>query len=221
MRAVRFPRKRKTGQRLLEIYKILYKAYGRRKWWPADTAFEVAVGAVLTQNTSWANVEKAITSLKKHNTLSARALRNITHKRLASLIRPCGYYNIKAKRLKNFIDFLFTHYKGNINTMKKNPPEVIRGELLGINGIGPETADSILLYALDKPVFVVDAYTRRITECLGMTTPESSYDEIRALFTKNLPRSVKLFNEYHALIVTHCKEACKVKPDCKECALKK
>lgn len=206
---------------LLRVYSLLYKIYGPRHWWPANSSFEVVVGAILTQNTNWSNVEKAITNLKGEKLLRPLTLRNLNSKRLAALIRPSGYYNIKAKRLKNFLDFLFLNYDGKLSRMRHTPLKTLRKEILGINGIGQETADSILLYALGKPVFVIDAYTRRIAECLCITCAGSKYDDLQAVFMKNLPCDARIFNEYHALFVTHSKTVCKTRPDCEKCILHK
>ncbi len=211
----------KLSKRLSEIYNILYKIYGPRNWWPADSPFEVIVGAILTQNTSWENVEKAIANLKKKRKLSPRQLYRIKISELSSLIKSCGYHNIKAKRLKSFIDYLFKNYKGSLSNFFSNSTGNIRKQLLAINGIGPETADSILLYAAGKAVFVVDAYTKRILERQGLIKPNASYEQIQRLFENNLPKRSKLFNEYHALIVEHAKWVCKKKPICSECALRK
>ncbi len=202
---------------LLKVYSFLYKIYGPQRWWPANSRFEVVVGAILTQNTNWSNVEKAINNLKKEKLLSPSILHKINPERLAALIRPSGYYNMKAKRLKNFLNFLFSNYNGKLSSMKRVPIEVLRKEVLGVDGIGPETADSILLYALDKPVFVIDAYTRRITECLNIARQGISYDDLQAIFTQNLPVNAGLFNEFHALIVMHSKAICKARPNCEEC----
>lgn len=204
---------------LLKVYSLLHKVYGPQNWWPADSSFEVVVGAILTQNTNWSNAEKAIINLKKDSLLHPLALRNISTNKLAALIRPSGYYNIKAKRLKNFLDFLFLSYGGKLNKMKQTGLETLRKEILGVNGIGPETADSILLYAFDKPIFVIDAYTRRMTECLKITCQGSKYDDLQSVFMQNLPNDSRLFNEYHALIVAHSKATCKTKPDCEKCIL--
>ncbi len=211
----------KTLKRLSEIYNILYKIYGPRNWWPADSPFEVIVGAILTQNTSWENAKKAIANLKKKSKLSPRQLYKIKISELSSLIKSCGYHNIKAKRLKSFIDYLFENYKGSLSKIFSNSTANIRKQLLAINGIGPETADSILLYAANRPVFVVDAYTKRILERQGLIKPNASYEQIQQLFENNLPKSSKLFNEYHALIVEHAKWVCKKKPICSECTLRK
>jgi len=196
------------ASRLDSIYAKLYARFGARHWWPGDSPFEVAVGAILTQNTNWQNVEKAIRNLKKNKLLKADKLYKIRQQRLASLIRPAGYYNIKAKRLKNFLDFLFHSYGGDINKMSRKNTLVLRQELLSVNGIGPETADSILLYALAKPVFVVDAYTKRILTRHGLVKEGATYEEVQDLFLGNLKQNTKLFNEYHALLVRLAKDFC-------------
>ncbi|MDA8431936.1 MAG: endonuclease III domain-containing protein [Nitrospiraceae bacterium] len=206
-------------RKLSEIYKKLYKAFGPRDWWPGDTPFEVAVGAILTQNTNWGNVEKAIANLKHHGKLSASAIYNLPADGLASLIRPAGYFNIKAKRLKHFVDLLVREYGGSMAKMKKAGPEVIREKLLSVNGIGPETADSIILYALEKPVFVIDAYTKRVLSRHNILDHDLSYEAFQALFHENLERDVQMFNEYHALIVTVAKKHCRTKPLCEGCPL--
>jgi len=202
-------------------YNILYKLYGPQKWWPAETPFEVIVGAILTQNTSWKNVEKAIANVKAKNKLSPAHLYRLDTNRLALLIKPCGYYNIKAKRLKHFIEFLIKNYKGSLKNLFSNPTQILRKQLLSINGIGPETADSILLYAAQRPVFVVDAYTKRIFQRQGLLTPGADYEYVQKFFELNLPKNVKLFNEYHALIVKHAKDVCKKTPLCYICVLHK
>lgn len=201
------------------MYKILYKAFGPQHWWPGDGAFEVAVGAILTQNTNWTNVEKAISNLKKHGLLNPISLYEIPIHKLASLIKPAGYFNIKAKRLKEFIDFLITNYKGSMKMMGKEDTYPLRERLLSINGIGPETADSILLYALEKPVFVIDAYTKRILERHHLSDGKATYAELQRLFHENLLHDVKLFNEYHALFVKAGKDFCKPVPMCEGCPL--
>ncbi|MFA6350285.1 MAG: endonuclease III domain-containing protein [Candidatus Omnitrophota bacterium] len=207
-------------KRLNKIYKKLSSSFGRQYWWPADSAFEVMVGAILTQNTNWANVEKAIKGLKKHNALSAQKLRKIPAQKLASLIRPVGYYNIKAARLKNFVEFLFKRYGADIHKMRKIDTPFLRNELLSVNGIGPETADSILLYALNKPIFVIDAYTRRVLSRHGIINADAEYAQVQDLFMCNLKKEVKLFNEFHALLVRLAKEYClKSKRRCAQCPL--
>lgn len=204
---------------LLEIFHLLYKTYGPRHWWPADSPFEVIVGAILTQNTNWVNVEKAIQNLRREKALTPSAIYGLSLKKLARLIRPCGYYNVKADRLKTFINYLFSKYSGDLTDMRKRPRGILRRELLEVKGLGPETVDSIILYALKKPVFVVDAYTRRIMGCQGIIRSGSDYHEIQSVFTKNLTKSVKLFNEYHALLVEHAKRVCRSSPKCQECIL--
>ena len=206
---------------LIKTYSLLYKMYGPMRWWPADGDFEVCVGAILTQNTNWLNVEKAINNLKSQGPIKPSMLKSINARRLARLIRPCGYYNIKTKRLKNFISYLYKACSGNLRMLARKSLPKLRGELLDVKGIGPETADSMLLYAFNKPVFVVDAYTRRIAGCLGIAVSDASYDHIQRLFMDNLPKNRRLFNEYHALIVEHAKKVCKSRPNCKECVLHK
>ncbi len=207
------------GKTLLDIYNTLYNHFGPQDWWPGDTPFEVAVGAILTQNTNWGNVEKAIINLKKEKALNAKTLNRMPHEQLASLIRPAGYFNIKAKRLKNFLSFLSNHHNGSMKRMSNDGVSALRQDLLGVNGIGPETADSILLYALGKPVFVIDAYTKRILERHNIVPGEITYHELQELFHNNLPRDLKLFNEYHALFVMLGKDYCKPKPKCSDCPL--
>ena len=206
---------------LLQIYKKLYAAFGPQDWWPARTPFEVAVGAILTQNTAWSNVTKAIKSLRRHRCLTFKAINNISEKKLALLIRPAGYFNIKAKRLKNFIRFLDGFYQGDLGRMRRRDIGILRQELLGVNGIGRETADSILLYVLGKPIFVVDAYTKRMLSRHGYKTAlKEDYDVVQQWFAKALPRESALFNEYHALIVKLGKDFCKkTKPRCSLCPL--
>lgn len=203
------------------IYRKLYSKFGPQYWWPAKTPFEVMVGAILTQNTSWSNVEKAIANLKIHGLLSAEKLRKIPEKKLALFVKPAGYYNIKAKRLKAFVDFLFKYYRGKIRHMLHSDIATLRRQLLSVKGIGPETADSILLYALEKPIFVVDAYTKRILSRHKLVKEDAAYDEVQKLFSHSLKNGVKLFNEYHALLVKLGKDYChKTKPKCAICPLK-
>jgi len=208
------------SKNLYKIYQILFNAFGHQGWWPGKTKFEIIIGAVLTQNTAWSNVEKAIKNLRKAKLLNLKALSNIPSRKLYPLLRPSGYYRIKAKRLKSVINFLCTKYHGNLNQFFKMPLEKAREELLSVKGIGPETADSILLYAGKKPVFVVDAYTRRIFERLGHLKPKASYEDIQGLFMENLPKNTQIYNEYHALIVRLGKDICRTKPRCEICPLK-
>ncbi|HTZ11882.1 MAG TPA: endonuclease III domain-containing protein [Candidatus Margulisiibacteriota bacterium] len=202
------------------IYKKLYSTFGPQHWWPAESPFEVMVGAILTQNTSWQNVEKALGNLKKHGLLKPDKLLSLPERKLALLLVPAGYYNIKAKRLRNFLKFLSRDYRSNINRMASRDLPFLRRQLLSVNGIGQETADSILLYALDKPVFVVDAYTKRILSRHGLIKEEAAYEEAQDFFMKRLKRDTRLFNEYHALLVRLGKEFCsKKKPRCSACPL--
>ncbi len=205
---------------LERIYQKLYDDYGPQHWWPGNSAFEIIIGAILTQNTAWRNAEKAINNLKQHKALSVAAIKNIPVRELAKLIKPAGYYNQKAKKLKNFIRFLFSNYQGNIRKMQSSDLDLLRMQLLEVNGIGPETADSILLYAAAKPIFVVDAYTRRVLSRHNLISPQASYDEIQNYFMSNMDNDVKMFNEYHALIVRLGKQVCKTKPQCEACPLK-
>jgi len=206
---------------LSNAYNRLYSEFGPQHWWPADSAFEVVVGAILTQNTTWSNVEKAIAQLRQQKLLTPNRLRNTNLSELGKLIRPCGYYNVKAKRLKNFLEFLFVDFKGRLPLLFSLSRPRLREKLLKVNGIGPETADSILLYAAEKPVFVVDAYTRRFLTRHRLIKPSADYQKIQRLFEDHLPRRIKLFNEYHALIVRLGKEFCRSRPLCNRCPLKK
>jgi len=202
------------------IYKRLSSAFGRQNWWPAQSRFEVIVGAILTQNTSWSNVEKAIALLSSRKLLNARKLYRLPEKQLAALIRNTGYYNVKAGRLKCFLKFFFEVYAAKIERMVAGDQGVLRRQLLAVKGIGPETADSILLYALNKPVFVVDAYTKRILSRHGLIKAQADYAQLQDLFTDNLKHDVQLFGEYHALLVKLGKDYCRKRnPKCKICPL--
>ncbi len=207
-------------KKLKSIYRKLYAHFGPQQWWPADSAFEVMVGAILTQNTNWSNVEKAIVNLKKHKALEPRKLYNLPDKKLAQLIRPSGYYNIKTKRLKEFLKFFIHNSGASIKKISQVRLPTLRRGLLSVKGIGPETADSILLYALDKPVFVIDAYTKRILSRHKLLNDGATYDEAQEIFMLNLGKDVKLFNEFHALLVALGKNYClKSKPKCLGCPL--
>jgi endonuclease-3 related protein len=206
---------------LREYYDTLLRAHGGQNWWPARTRFEVIVGAILTQNTSWTNVERVIVALRRERLLSVRGLEEISEAALAQLVRSSGYFRQKARKLKAFVHFLRTNYQGSLDKMFRTPTAVLREQLLAIHGIGPETADSILLYAGDHPVFVVDAYTRRMLQRHGHADVRDPYEEIRALFERSLPADPALFNEYHALIVHTGKHFCRTKnPRCSECPLR-
>ncbi len=205
---------------LLEIYRRLYEAYGPQGWWPGETPFEVIVGAILTQQVGWRNVEKAIENLKAEGLMAPDALARAPVEEIAALIRPTGYYNQKARKLKAFLEFLATRHRGDIDELFALPVQRLRAELLSVPGIGAETADSIVLYAAGKPSFVVDAYTRRILARLGLIEGREAYEEIRELFMETLPADVRLYNEYHALLVRHGKERCrKNNPRCTDCPL--
>ena len=207
-------------EKLKNIYTRLFEVFGPQHWWPGDTPFEVAVGAVLTQNTNWGNVEKAITNLKNANALCPVAMDRMSGPRLAELIRPSGYYNVKAARLKALISFIMKDYQGNIERMKNGDPHKLRESLLGINGIGQETADSILLYAVGVPFFVIDAYTTRILSRHGILSADSEYEDFQGLFHRHMARNAGLYNEYHALIVKTGKVFCKPRdPLCGSCPL--
>ncbi len=210
---------RSTDNILLDIYLKLYRTFGPQHWWPAETPFEVAVGAILTQNTNWQNVERAIFNLRQKGLLDPHSLHSIHINSLALLIRPAGYYNVKARRLKAFVDFLIRDFGGRIEDMASLKVDDLRERLLDISGIGPETADSILLYALNKPVFVVDAYTKRVLMRHGIINNDADYDEIQSLFHKSLKRDSSLYNEFHALFVKLAKTFCKAEPLCKGCPL--
>ncbi len=204
---------------LLEIYRLLYQYFGPQHWWPAETPFEVMIGAILTQNTAWDNVTKAIENLKNANTLDCEAILDIPVEDLAVLVRPSGYYNQKARRLKSFCFFLKENYACNLEAMFSEEMYSLRRKLLSVKGIGPETADSILLYAGNLPIFVVDTYTYRILSRHGLIPEEAGYDEIQALFMDSLDHDVELFKEYHALLVMTGKNYCKKKPKCEGCPL--
>ncbi|MBU0650706.1 endonuclease III domain-containing protein [bacterium] len=210
----------KNKTNLYEIYTVLRNHFGPQNWWPGDSAFEIIVGAVLTQNTNWQNVERAINNLKAKNSLSIDKIYKMKHDDLAEIIKPAGYFNVKAKRLKNVIVFIVEKYHGDLDKMFSQDLYVLREELLGINGVGEETADSLLLYAGEKPIFVVDAYTRRLVERHKFLKQGCSYKEIQNFFMKNLKHDVELFNEYHALVVALGKEFCKTKPQCAKCPVK-
>jgi endonuclease-3 related protein len=205
----------------MEIYNRLFEHLGPSHWWPGDSPVEVMVGAILTQNTAWSNVSLAIERLKQKGVLSASALNKIDETLLAEWIRPAGYFRLKAGRLKNFFKFFLSAYQGKIDKMENEPLEDLRQRLLEIKGIGPETADSILLYALKQPTFVVDAYTHRIFSRHGLIDQESGYEDLRSFFMDRLPADPDLYNEYHALLVRLGKEYCKKsRPRCEECPLK-
>lgn len=205
-----------------EIYRKLFSTYGRQHWWPARSGFEVMVGAILTQNTNWTNAARAIVRLREERFLKPSRIARSDHARLARLIRPSGYFNQKAKRLKALSAYFQSRFSGQISRMRRVPLHSMRQQLLALHGIGPETADSILLYALKKPIFVVDAYTKRILARHSLIPWDSSYEEIQKLFTESLPERVGLYNEYHALIVKLGKSLClRSRPHCRHCPLRR
>lgn len=205
-----------------DYYRLLRRHFGHQHWWPGETAFEVCVGAILTQNAAWTNVEKAIANLKRAGVLSPAGLHRLCERHLARLIRPSGYFNIKARRLKSFINFLFDEYAGSVARVAAEPLESLRPKLLAVNGIGPETADSILLYALDKPIFVVDTYTKRVLVRHDLIKPTASYHNIQELFHRELGAGNReLFNDFHAQFVAVGKTYCKSRVAlCDECPLR-
>jgi endonuclease-3 related protein len=207
-------------KKLLKIYQKMFDAFGPRRWWPGETPFEVVIGAILTQNTNWSNVEKAIKNLKTAGKLSPEGIHGLSMTELAELIKPSGFFNVKAKRVKAFINWLFSKYDGNLSKMFARDLQTLRTELLSVKGIGPETADSILLYAGNMPTFVVDAYTHRIFSRHELIPEESTYDDMKSFFEDNLPKDVQLFNEYHALLVNIGKMFCKPRKVCEPCPLK-
>lgn len=195
--------------------------YGEQHWWPGEGPFEVLVGAVLTQSTNWRNVEKAIANLKKAGVLNVENLAEMPEAQTAAMVRPSGYYHVKAKKLKSLCSWLKTRFGGRLDRLFALETAELRKELLGVYGIGAETADSIILYAAGKPVFVVDAYTRRILGRLRLGPGDDSYTALQTYFMNNLPHDAGLFNEFHALLVRHGKEVCrKSAPLCSECCLK-
>jgi endonuclease-3 related protein len=210
-----------TEQRLLNIFRTLLSSFGKRNWWPGETELEIIVGAILTQNTSWKNVEKAINNMKAQGVLDVDTLHTITKDQLGEIIKPSGFYNQKSSRLKLFINVLHEKFNKSIYNLKYYDTNDLRNLLLGISGIGPETADSILLYALNRPVFVVDAYTKRFLKNHRLYDGNEKYDDVQQFFMTNLPHDTYLFNEFHALIVCLCQNYCKNVPECIMCPLNK
>ncbi len=204
---------------LKDIYHRLANNYGLQLWWPADGSFEVMVGAILSQSVAWTNAEKAMAGLKAANALSPHRIRNIPAIELGRIIYPCGYYNTKTLKLKALADWLGSQYRDNIDALTAVELDSLRQQLLSVYGIGPETSDVILLYALGRSTFVVDAYTRRITYRVGLAPEEDNYDAYRRLYMNNLKADVGLFKEYHALMVRLAKDTCRKKPLCQRCCL--
>jgi len=204
---------------LVRVYRRLRARFGHARWWPGESPFEVCVGAILVQNTAWANVERALESLRGRGRLSFAALERLPPSRLAPFIRSSGTFRVKARRLRAFLDWLGSEYGGRVEAMRGEKPDRLREKLLAVPGIGPETADSILLYAAGHPVFVVDAYTRRVFSRLGLLRGGETYGEIQRFFMDALPRDAALFNDYHAQIVRLGKDVCRARPLCAECPL--
>lgn len=200
---------------LRSIYDALLTVYGPQNWWPGENYFEIMVGAVLTQNTAWTNVERAIDNLKQANCLELGAMLALGDEELAELIRPAGYFNVKARRLKNLCHYVAE--QGGESALEKQSTKALRKGFLSVNGVGPETADDIVLYAFHRPVFVIDAYTRRIFSRFGLISGNESYEALRHGLEDALGLDAELFNEYHALIVHHAKYFCKTKPQCESC----
>jgi len=201
------------------MYEALHKRSGPQEWWPAESHTEMIIGAILTQNTAWKNVERAMANLRREGLLDLRSLSKVSIDALAQLIRPAGYYNIKARRLMNLVRFLCTQYDCDLDAFFNLPQDRLREELLGISGVGRETADSIILYAAHKPTFVVDAYTARILRRHLLIDETAEYDQIRETFESALPADAQLFNEYHALIVMCGKTCCRPRALCDRCPL--
>jgi len=201
------------------IYELMNTHFGNLYWWPGDSPFEIIVGAILTQNTAWRNVEKAISNLKSQGHLSPEAILIMNEQTLSDLIRSSGFHRVKARRLKSFVRYLYKKYDGRLEEMFTKDTNTLRDELLAVHGIGRETADSILLYAGEKPIFVVDAYTRRILERHGIIFESDTYSDIQTLCMHHLPRRVSLYNQYHALLVNTGKFFCKKIPQCRSCPL--
>lgn len=205
---------------LLNMYEAMHAELGPSHWWPGETRFEVAMGAVLTQNTNWRNVTRALDNLKQAGLFSGEKLHALPENELAELIRPAGYFRLKATRLKNLLLFFKNECRFDLSRLQERDQDELREKLLGVKGVGPETADSILLYALEKPSFVVDAYTRRMVSRHGLLPEDVDYEELRAWFMDVLPEDIRLYNEYHALIVRTAKNWCKKKkPLCDTCPL--
>ena len=210
----------KTSEKLLAVFHRLYARYGPQGWWPGESPFEMIVGAILTQAAAWRNVERAIANLKAAGVFSPQDLHQISREELGRLLRPVGYFNAKAHKLQAFLDALYRDGHGDLARLLALPPPELRERLLAIHGIGPETADAIILYAAGKPSFVVDAYTRRVFHRLGLGPTSDAYEPWRSFFMESLPADASLFNEYHALIDRHAKETCWRVPLCDRCCMR-
>ncbi len=208
-----------TRRSLRRVYRLLLARNGHAGWWPGESPFEVCVGAILVQNTSWSNVERALSRLRSRGLLEFAPLHRLSAARLAALIRPSGYFRVKARRLRAFLDFLAARYGGRVEAMRGEEPLELRRALLGVPGIGRETADSIALYAAGLPLFVVDAYTRRVFGRLGLVSGDEPYDDLQRFFTRRLPADAALFNDFHAQVVLLAKDVCRKRPRCTICPL--
>jgi endonuclease-3 related protein len=204
---------------LRDYYDRMASHFGHTDWWPGDSPFEISIGAILTQNTAWTNVEKAIVNLRAEKLLTPKAMLTCPTDQLETALRPSGYFRMKTRRVRAFCQFLVDHHGGSVKRMAKRPLAELRPDLLGIHGIGPETADDILLYACEKPVFVVDAYTRRIFSRHGLVAPDVGYEDLRATFEDQLDHDVAVFKEYHGLVVYTAKDFCRKRPSCDGCPL--
>lgn len=211
------PHRRRTSLR--DVYARLVRHRGPAGWWPGQSAFEVCLGAILTQNTAWPNVEKALEVLRARGLLSYEALREMTAAEIAPLVRSSGCFNVKARRVRAFLDFLGGEYGGRVQAMESEEPQVLRSKLLAVPGLGRETADAIALYAAGLPLFVVDAYTRRVFARLGLIAGDEPYDVLQRIFMDALPADAGLYNDYHAQIVLLAKETCRSRPVCAPCPL--
>ncbi len=209
----------KLRESLLDVYRRLLNRYGRQGWWPGDSRFEMMVGAVLTQAAAWSNVEKAVSNLKEAGAVSPGAIRSLPEQRLAELLYPSGYYNAKARKLKALAEFLGSRFGDDVDAMSREDAWELRGELLGVHGIGEETADDILLYPLGKPVFVIDSYTKRLFFRLGLAPERAAYSRYQSIFMDSLPADADLMGEFHALIDHHSASVCRPKPSCVGCCL--
>ncbi len=210
---------KKTQSTLKRIYDLMQAHYGPTHWWPGDTPFEIAVGAILTQNTAWTNVVKAIMNLKRENLLTPEAILACPNGHLETALIPSGYFRVKAQRLRSFCQYLANNHDGSMERLAEQPLETLRPELLSVHGIGPETADDILLYACEKPVFVIDAYTRRILDRHNLIDSTIPYEDLRQWFEIHVPKDLHTYKEYHALIVYIAKDHCRRTPKCEQCPL--
>jgi len=208
-----------TAQTLMEMYEAMLKRFGHQGWWPGDGPLEICMGAILTQNTNWTNVEKALDNLRDAQAMRISAVAQMDHDTLAELIRPAGYFNVKAKRLKNFIAHVYESYGDDIEAFLDRSVSTLQYELLSVNGIGRETADSIILYAARKPTFVIDRYTCRMMVRHSLTCPEDDYQQVKDLFESSLPEDLELWKDYHAQIVAVGKQYCRPKAKCAGCPL--